>query len=33
MGEITFNFKSKAASFVLDNEKRKEAVTLLKEAI
>ena len=31
MGEITF--KSKAASFVLDNEKRKEAVALLKEVV
>ena len=30
MGEITF--KTKAASFMLDNEKRKEAVALLKEA-
>ena len=31
MGEITF--KSKAASFVLDNEKRKEAIALLKEVV
>ena len=31
MGEITF--KSKAASFVLDNKKRKEAVALLKEVV
>ena len=29
MGEITF--KTKAASFVLDNKKREEAVALLKE--
>ena len=30
MGEITF--ETKAASFVLDNKKRKETVALLKEA-